>query len=287
VIARNPERRAAIESRGLVLQSALRRHPERVRVGVQAEIGTGTGYDILVACVQRQQLDTLAASAASQVMCMLNCVSGVTQWSETLEVDRHLWCFPAVAGELRADVLHYAAMPRLVQPTMIGHVDGRITPELRRVAAELRRAGIHATCTRDMDAWLKTHAAFLVPITSAAYLDACGQGERTLRLGTARRVAVAVKAALAIVSATGVRLMPRNVRALSSLPAAALAPTIWAVLRPPTIRRMALSHAANAPQEAAVLLGELIALAAGTGVDPAPLRELAAHVPAMQPELAG
>jgi hypothetical protein len=63
------------------------------------------------------------------------------------------------------DVVRYCAanfMTRRV-PTPIGEPDGRTTPRLERIVRAFRTAGINAKAESQMDAWLKTHAAFEVP----------------------------------------------------------------------------------------------------------------------------
>ena len=47
--------------------------------------------------------------------------------------------------------------------------DGRTTPRLERVVRAFRTAGINAKIQPRMDAWLKTHAAFEVPLGQAVH----------------------------------------------------------------------------------------------------------------------
>jgi 2-dehydropantoate 2-reductase len=49
----------------------------------------------------------------------------------------------------------------------IGEPDGRATPRLERIVQAFRTAGIKARAEPRMDAWLKTHAAFAVPLGQA------------------------------------------------------------------------------------------------------------------------
>jgi hypothetical protein len=69
------------------------------------------------------------------------------------------------------DVVRYRAtnfMTRRV-PTPIGEPDGRTTPRLERIVRAFRTAGINAKAESQMDAWLKTHAAFEVPLRQAVH----------------------------------------------------------------------------------------------------------------------
>ncbi|RII14011.1 hypothetical protein DSC45_22160 [Streptomyces sp. YIM 130001] len=51
----------------------------------------------------------------------------------------------------------------------IGEPDGRATPRLERIVAAFRTAGINARAEPQMDAWLRTHAAFEVPLGQAVH----------------------------------------------------------------------------------------------------------------------
>jgi hypothetical protein len=49
----------------------------------------------------------------------------------------------------------------------VGEPDGRATPRLERIVREFRTAGINTKAEPRIDAWLKTHAAFVVPLGRA------------------------------------------------------------------------------------------------------------------------
>ncbi|MFD8984281.1 ketopantoate reductase family protein, partial [Streptomyces sp. NPDC059564] len=51
----------------------------------------------------------------------------------------------------------------------IGEPDGHTTPRLERIVETFRAAGINAKAEPHMDAWLKTHAAFEVPLGQAVH----------------------------------------------------------------------------------------------------------------------
>src|ERR1700735_1957683 len=77
------------------------------------------------------------------------------------------------------DVVRYRASNRITRLVSmpIGEPDGRSTPRLERIVRTFRTAGINAKAEPQMDAWLKTHAAFVVPLGQA--VNAAG-GPRAL-----------------------------------------------------------------------------------------------------------
>ena len=74
-------------------------------------------------------------------------------------------------GTMDGDVIRYRA-PNVITrrvPMPIGEPDGRTTPRLEQTVRALRAAGINAKANSQMDAWLKTHAAFEVPLGRAVH----------------------------------------------------------------------------------------------------------------------
>jgi ketopantoate reductase len=83
--------------------------------------------------------------------------------------ERVLLGFPTDGGTMDGDVVRYRPadfMTRRV-PMPVGEPDGRATPRLERIVRAFRAAGINAKAEPQMDAWLKTHAAFAVPLGQA------------------------------------------------------------------------------------------------------------------------
>jgi 2-dehydropantoate 2-reductase len=75
---------------------------------------------------------------------------------EQLEPQRVVPGFPAVGGAREGDVVRYITLRQL--PTMLGEVDGRVTPRLRQLAAIFKQAGFTVELSPDIQTWLKTHA---------------------------------------------------------------------------------------------------------------------------------
>ncbi|MET9214642.1 MULTISPECIES: ketopantoate reductase family protein [unclassified Nocardia] len=284
MIVRNEARRAYLREHGLVTRSRLTGRVDTVRVGLEPALRHT--YDLVLVAVQRPHIDalvpTLAANDSRAIMLMFNCASGADQWAGDLGADRLLWGFPAVLADLQDQVLEYAVVPaalRFVQITTIGTLDGRETPTLTAVREAFGGAGIPTTVDADIDAWLKTHAAYMAPIMAMGYVPPPGRFGPRLRWSDARALAAAMRTAFAAIRATGVGLTPGNMRFLDRLPAAALTGLLWTVFWSPMAKRSLSSHSGAAPGEVAMLLAELEFLALGAGVDPTPLRALAVQVP--------
>ncbi|MGW4248924.1 ketopantoate reductase family protein [Nocardia sp. NPDC004722] len=285
LIVRNEARRAFLSEQGLVTRSRLTGRTAIARVGLEPTLRES--YDLVIVAVQRPHIDalipTLARNGSRAIMLMFNCASGADQWAEQIGAERLLWGFPAVLADLRDQVLEYAIVPaalRFMQITTIGTIDGRTTPELEAARDAFDGAGIPTVVDPDIDAWLKTHAAYMAPIMAMGYVPAPRRFGSRLRWADARALAAAIRAGFAAVRGNDVRLTPANMRFLDRLPAPLLTALLWTVFWSPMAKRSLSSHSGAAPGEVAMLLAELEALAARAGTGADPLRALAARVPA-------
>src|SRR5580693_8565826 len=164
------ERLAALRRHGVQLAEAGSPAVRRVPVPV-VEHPAG-GYDLIAVFVRAHQADEVLESLAgleADVLFALNWAAGPEPLGTVIGPERVLLGFPTSAGTMDGDVVRYRAasfMTRRV-PMPVGEPDGRATPRLERIVRAFRTAGINAKAERQMDAWLKTHAAFAVPLGQA------------------------------------------------------------------------------------------------------------------------
>ncbi|WP_169091297.1 ketopantoate reductase family protein [Paenibacillus sp. PL91] len=164
------KRLAALRRHGVQLAEGDRPAVRSVPVPV-VEYPVG-GYDLVLVFVRTHQVDAVLESLAgleADVLFMLNWAAGSAPLGKVIGDARVLLGFPTAAGTMDGDVVRYRAtsiMTRML-PTPIGEADGRTTPRLERIVREFRTAGINAKAEPHIDAWLKTHAAFEVPLLQA------------------------------------------------------------------------------------------------------------------------
>jgi 2-dehydropantoate 2-reductase len=110
-----------------------------------------------------------AARNDGDVLFLLNWAAGPEPLGAVIGRERVLLSFPTAAGTMDGDVVRYRPANVVTRrvPMPIGEPDGRATPRLERIVRVFRAAGINAKAEPRMDAWLKTHAAFLVPLGQA------------------------------------------------------------------------------------------------------------------------
>jgi 2-dehydropantoate 2-reductase len=160
--------------------TALRRHGVQLaeedgpvrRVPVPVVEQPDGGYDLSTVFVRTHQVDAVLESLAGlegDVLFLHNWAAGAQPLGAVIGHERVLLGFPAAGGTMDGDVVRYRKSNfitrRVAMP--IGEPDGRTTARVERIVETFRTAGINAKAEPRMDAWLKTHAAFEVPLGQA------------------------------------------------------------------------------------------------------------------------
>lgn len=257
----------ALLARGKRL-AALRRHgmqlaeadsPAVRRVPVPVVEHTAGGYDLIAVFVRTHQVDAVLESLAGlegDVLFLHNWAAGPEPLGAVIGHERVLLGFGTAAGTMDGDVVRYRATNfmtrRVAMP--IGEPDGRTTPRLERIVQTFRTTGVNAKTEPKMDAWLKTHAAFEVPLGQAvhtaggpvALADDPDAVRGMLRLMRQNLAAMPTPPA------------PRGFAALRSMPEGLLVATLRRFLRSPTAVHSGLSDASPATAAELARLAEQI-----------------------------
>ena len=164
------ERLTALREHGVLLAEGESPAIRQVPVPV-VERAAGR-YDLTAVVVRAHQMDDVLESIArldGDVLFMLNWAAGSEPLGAAIGRERVLLGFPTAAGTMDGEVIRYRA-PTLVTRLVnmpIGEPDGHTSPRLERIVNTFRAAGINCKVEPQMDAWLKTHAAFAVPLGQA------------------------------------------------------------------------------------------------------------------------
>lgn len=243
------ERLTALRQHGVQLAEGNSPTVRRVPVPVvERPVGR---YDLIAVFVRTHQVEAVLESLArceGDVLFMHNWAAGSEPLGAVIGHERVLLGFPTAAGTMDGDVVRYRAtslMTRLI-PTPIGESDGRITPRLEWIVREFRAAGINAKAEPKMDAWLKTHAAFEVPLLQA--VNAAGGPVALAEDPDAVRGMIRLMQKN--LAAMPTPPVPRGFVALKALPSGLLVAMLRRFLRSPTAAQLnSPSHAATAELE--------------------------------------
>lgn len=227
--------------------ATLRRHgvqlaegdsPAVRRVPVPVVEHPAGGYDLIAVFVRTHQVDAVLESLAGlegDVLFLLNWAAGPEPLGAAIGRERVLLGFPTAAGRLDGDVVRYRATTRMTRlfPLPIGEPDGRTTPRLERVVRAFRSAGIKAKAESQMDAWLKSHAAFEVPLGQAV----TAAGGTVALADDPDAVRGMIRLIRQNLAALPMPPVPRGFVALQTLPEGLLVATLRHFLRSPTAAR--------------------------------------------------
>lgn len=131
-------------------------------------------WDLVLVLIRAHQISAALEALAgltSDVLFLLNWAAGPGPLEEVLGDDRVLLGFPNQGGVMDGDVVRYRPASRATRLVSmpIGEPDGQTTPRLERIVEVFRNAGFAVKAEPQMDAWLRTHAAFEVPLGLAVH----------------------------------------------------------------------------------------------------------------------
>ncbi|HOG46091.1 MAG TPA: 2-dehydropantoate 2-reductase N-terminal domain-containing protein [Anaerolineae bacterium] len=281
-------RLAELREHGIVLESAQSGRWTAVGVNIVEALAPDDRYDLAIVLVRHDQLagalPTLAANRRiPTVLLMVNNASGPSEAVQALGHGRVLLGFPGAGGARRGHVVRYNVLPGWLQATTLGELDGRSTPRLRTVAAALRRAGFPVEISGDIDAWLKTHVAWVSPVANALYMVGGSNDDLAHTRDGVVLMVRAIREGFRVLRAHGIPITPARLRLFEWLPEPLLVVAWRRVLATRFAATVIAGHANAARSEMAALAAELRALAAGTGVPTPAMDELAAYADPAQP----
>jgi 2-dehydropantoate 2-reductase len=251
------ERLAALRRHGV--QLAEEDSPAVRRVPVPLVEHPDGGYDLIAVLVRAHQVDAVLESLAgleSDVLFLHNWAGGPEPLGSVIGHERVLLGFGTDGGTMDGDVVRHRAgsfiTRRVTMP--IGEPDGRTTPRLERIVRTFRTAGINARAEPRMDAWLKTHAAFTMPLEQAVYA-AGGPVALADDPDAVRGMLRLIRQNLAAMPTPPV---PRGFAALRTLPEGLLVAVLRRFLRSPAALYSGLSNASPATAAELARLAEQI-----------------------------
>ena len=225
-------RLAALRERGVLLAEVGGSSIRRVDVPV---VDSPAGhYDLTLVLVRAHQVDGVLESLAGgtgDVLFLLNWAAGPDPLTTALG-DRVLLGFPTFGGGvMEGDVVRYRApspLDKLIAMP-IGEPGGGGSARVDGIVRMFRSAGIGAKTEPLMDAWLKTHAAFEVPL-GLAVKAAGGPAALAERPDGVLAMVRGIRSSLGGLEG---RPVPRAFGALRAVPERMLVPLFRAFLRGP------------------------------------------------------
>ncbi len=287
------QRLADLKAHGVVLREAETGKQTTTRVRVVAQLAPEDAYDLVVVIVRKNQLSSVLPALAKNehtpdVLFMLNNAAGPRQIVDALGKERVVLGFPVAAGWRTGHTVNHLVLPgwlQRMQPAVFGELDGNTSPRLERIMGAFRKAGLYAAAVPNMDAWLKVHAAFNVPMVAAAH----AVGGDVRRLSRTRDALVlmarAIQENFRVLRALGVPVTPGGLRVLRWLPEPLLVALLGRLFKSEFAEMGIGQHADDSPDEMRQLADELRELSRAAAVPTPAADRLRAHLDQGAPQI--
>ena len=276
VLARG-KRYEEIQAEGIIIENPFNHKRSIARVPVINRLDPEDLYDFVLVVVRKNQvadlLPVLAQNKSPNIVFMGNNLSGPAEFAEIIDEQRIMLGTVVAGGKRDGDIIRAIVITSLAS-IPFGEVDGRITPRLRRLIKTLRRAGIKAKTSTEMNDHQMTHAigVALIGTLTMKYncdLPALAHSKEDLKLFVdARREAHQVLRAL------GHKIIPRSEASIRILPSfLQIAGMRW--LLNSKLGEVGLAyHVSQAPDEVQQLAHELRTLVDQAGLPVPAIRQI-------------
>ena len=283
-------RLADIREHGIVLEEAISGRRSVEVVGVAEELEPEELYDLVLVPVRKTHLSSVLPALAKNrhtpnVLFMVNSASDPGEIANALGRERVLLGFPGAGGTLEGMVVRYKILPRWIQPTTMGELDGRVSPRLKRISGAFEEAGFPVAISSDMPSWQKTHIALVSPIANAIYA-AGGDNYRLARTRDGLVLMVrAWREGFQVLEAIGTPITPPKLKVLKWIPEL-LQIVLWRqVLDTKFAEIVATRHANAARDEMKQLADEFMELTDASDVPTPALDRLYSYIDASTPPI--
>jgi len=228
ILARG-QRLSDIRRHGIVLEEMRGGRVTTTHVRTVEQLAPEDAYDLVLVFMRASQVPGILPFLASNehtpsVVFLGNNAAGPGEMVEALGPERVLMGFGGTGGVRDGHVVrHLAGSGRRGAPIVIGELDGRTTPRLRRIAETLGKAGVEVSFSPNIEAYLKTHVALVSPLANAIYM-AGGDNHRLARTRDAVVLCIrAIREGFKVLRAVDVPIEPSYLKAFEWVPEPVLA----------------------------------------------------------------
>ena len=289
ILARG-QRLANIREHGIVLEDSDTGQRTTTRLNAIDQLAPNDAYDLVVVLMQKHQIAAILPALAANrhtpnILFIGNNAVGPDEMVEALGRERLLLGFPGAAGRREGHVIVTKIVSGRQQPTTFGELDGQTTPRLRYIVAAFKSAGFPVAISPNMDAWLKTHVAEVLPAAQALYMVG-GDNYRLARTRDGLVLMVrAIREGYKVLRAMGVPVTPANHKVFDWIPEPILVALMRRLLNTKTAEIEIAGHANAARDEFKQLANDFKALAQSTSVPTPAMDRLYTYIDPASPSL--
>lgn len=241
-------------------------------------------YDLIVVLVRKNQLASVLPiltehKATPNILFMVNNPSGYVDMVNAVGLERLVLGFAGAGGTLVGHVVRYVVVSRLLQPTTFAELDGSSSVRLKEIMRIFSRAGFPTTSTPNMDAWQKTHVAWISPLANALYKVNCDNHLLARSPQVVQLTVRAVREGLNVLHALRFPITPAKLRMWELVPESVLTRFLMLWAATDHFRTVAVEHTAVAADEMRQIADEFHTLALSTSIPTLAMDELRSCIP--------
>ena len=273
-----------IREHGIILEHALTGKREVVVVPTVEHLHENDGYDLIVVLVRKNQLASVlpilaAHKATPNILFMVNNPSGYVDLTKAVGLERLVLGFAGAGGTRVGNVVRYVVVSRFLQPTTFGEFDGASSARLKKIMQIFSRAGLPTASTPNMDAWQKTHVAWISPLANALYKVNCDNHLLARSPHVVRLVVRAVREGFNVLRCLGIPITPAKLRLWKWTPESLLTRSLMLWADTNHFRTVAVEHTAAATDEMRQIADEFQNLVLQTTVATPAIDQLRSCIP--------
>lgn len=220
------QRQQDLKDYGIVIENAVTGEQTITQAPVVEQLDPEDVYDLVIISMRKNWIaDVLPILSANKkvptFLFMMNNAAGQSELVSALGKERVMIGFPLPGGFLDERIVRMLPVDEKRPMTLpIGETDGRVTARTKEVANVLgTMRGYRIDIRTDMDAWLKTHVALLVPSLVPAIYACNLDAEWFAKTRDARVLGIrALREALSALESVGVSISPPNLKAIKYIP---------------------------------------------------------------------
>jgi len=283
LLARNT-RLKDIKEHGIVLEHALSGKREVVTVPAVEHLHENDAYDLIVVLVRKDQVASVLPILASHkatpnILFMVNNPSGYADWVDAVGIDRLVLGFAGVGGTLIGHVVRYVVLSRFLQPTTFGEFDGSTSLRLKEIMHVFRSAGFPTAFTSNMDAWQKTHVAWISPLANALYMVNCDNHVLARSPHVVRLAVRAMREGFSVLHTLAISVTPTKFRMWEWIPESVLVRCLMLWANTSHFRTVVVEHTVAATDEMRQLAEEFRTLTVTASIATPAIDELRSFIP--------
>jgi 2-dehydropantoate 2-reductase len=272
-----------IKSQGIVLEHALTGKRTITQVTVTDELKPGDFYDVIFVVMRRNHVEKvlpiLAANISSpMIVFMVSNPNGYKEWLQAVGRNRLLIGFAGAGGTVVNGVVRYHVVTPILQPTTFGEPEGGVTERVKKLAKEFKQAGFPTAVCPTMEAWQKTHGAWVGPMANSLYMVGGSGNALANRPDVIRLLIQGIRESYSVLRALGFPITPAKLKAFELIPTPILVSVLRMWARTKHFDTVATQHTLSGFDEMSVLSNDFQLLARSTNVPTPALDKLHASL---------